>query len=114
MIRFLADENFNNHIIRGLRLKQPDIDIIKIQDVGLSGVDDADLITNVKTLFNNDHNNSAGFGVGKDLHYLKSHEGKLVDAKGVQSRYVRCYSNGNTGNQLNHWIEVDVYGLPVK
>ncbi|WP_200233194.1 DUF5615 family PIN-like protein [Thiohalocapsa halophila] len=40
MIRLLADENLNNNIVRGLRLRQPDIDLARVQDVGLSGADD--------------------------------------------------------------------------
>ena len=40
MLRLAADENFNNAIIRGLLRRKPDLDIIRIQDVGLSGVDD--------------------------------------------------------------------------
>ena len=83
-------------------------------DVIVQVADDADFITNVKTIFNNDHNNSSGLGVGQDLHYVETAEGKLIDAKGVQGRYVRCYSKGNTNNDLNHYIEVEVYGKPVK
>lgn len=40
MLRLGADENFNNDIIRGLLRRNPDIEIIRIQDVGLSGADD--------------------------------------------------------------------------
>jgi len=40
MIRFLVDENFNNHIIRGVKLRNSKIDILRVQDVGLSGEDD--------------------------------------------------------------------------
>jgi Domain of unknown function (DUF5615) len=40
MVRFLADENFNNQIVRGVLRQSPDIDIVRIQDVGLSGADD--------------------------------------------------------------------------
>ena len=76
--------------------------------------DDPDFITNVQTIFNNDLDNSSGQGVGNDMHYVETSEGKLIDAKGVQGRYVRCYSNGNTNNDLNHYIEVEVYGKPVK
>ncbi|MGC9524901.1 MAG: DUF5615 family PIN-like protein [Limnospira sp.] len=36
----MADENFNNNIIRGLLRRQPDLDIVRIQDVGLYGADD--------------------------------------------------------------------------
>jgi len=84
-------------------------------DVVAQVADDADFITNVKTVFNNDVDNSAGFGVGKDMHYTETAEGKLIDCMpGVQGRYVRLYSNGNTSNDLNHYIEVDVYGKPVE
>jgi len=39
-LRLAADENFNNDIIRGLRRRIPEIDLIRIQDAGLSGADD--------------------------------------------------------------------------
>jgi hypothetical protein len=62
------------------------------------------------TIFNNDHDNSAELGVGKDKHYVESNEGKLIDAKGVSGRYIRLYSGGNSSSDLNHYIEVEVYG----
>lgn len=71
---------------------------------------DPDFISNVTTVFNNDIDNSAGLGVGTDKHYTETSEGKLIDAKGVQARYVRLYSWGNSSNDLNHYIEVEVYG----
>ncbi len=40
MIQFLADENFNNQIIRGVLRQNPDVNILRVQDVELSGVDD--------------------------------------------------------------------------
>lgn len=40
MIRFLPDENVNGKIVRGLRARQPDVDMIRVQDTELSGVDD--------------------------------------------------------------------------
>jgi hypothetical protein len=51
-------------------------------------------------------------GSGKDPAYIETYEGKLIDAKGVKGRYVRLYSNGNTSNKLNHYIEVEVFGKP--
>ncbi len=81
-------------------------------DVVVQVADDPDFITNVTTVFNNDIDNSAGLGVGKDMHYTETSEGKLIDAKGVRARYVRLYSNGNTNNDLNHYIEVEVFGKP--
>ncbi len=83
-------------------------------DVIVQIADDPDFITNVQAVFNNDHDNSAGLGAGSDMHYVETNEGKLIDAKGAQGRYVRLYSNGNSNNELNHYIEVEVYGLPAK
>jgi len=83
-------------------------------DVVVQTADDKDMTENVMTLFNNDIDNSSGFGVGKDMHYVETSEGKLIDAKGTTGRYVKLYSKGNTNNDLNHYIEVAVYGLPVK
>lgn len=83
-------------------------------DVIVQISDDPDFINNVQTIFNDDIDNSSGQGVGKDMHYVETAEGKLIDAKGVQGRYVRLYSNGNTNNDLNHYIEVEVYGKPAK
>lgn len=40
MIRFLADENFNNQIVRGILRQNAQMNIVRIQDVGLSGFDD--------------------------------------------------------------------------
>jgi len=83
-------------------------------DVIVQISDDSNFIKGVTTVFNNDIDNSAGLGVGKDMHYVETAEGKLIDAKGVQGRFVRLYSNGNNNNDLNHYIEAAVYGTPVK
>jgi len=40
MLLLAADENFNNNIVRGLLRKNPSLDIVRIQDAGLSGADD--------------------------------------------------------------------------
>jgi hypothetical protein len=78
---------------------------------------DPDFITGVTTVFNNDLDNTAGVGIGTDMHYTETNEGELIDclSKGSpKGRYVRLYSNKNTSNDLNHYIEIDVYGKPVK
>jgi hypothetical protein len=81
-------------------------------DVVVQVADDPDFIENVRTLFNNDHDNSSGLGVGSDKEYWDTYEGKLIDAEGVVARYVRLYSHGNTADDQNHYTEVEVYGLP--
>lgn len=75
--------------------------------------DDPDFIFDVETVFNNDISNSLGLGIGSDYHYVETHEGKLVDTRGFTARYVRLHSNGNTFNEYNHYIEVEVYGKPL-
>ena len=40
MIKFATDEDFNNRILRGLLRRQPDLDMVRIQDTHLSGADD--------------------------------------------------------------------------
>jgi F5/8 type C domain-containing protein len=74
--------------------------------------DDATFAQGVQTVFNSDYENVSGQGAGKDLAYMESYEGKLIDAKGVKGRYVRLYTNGNTTNKLNHYVEVEVFGKP--
>ena len=44
MLRLLADENFNGDVVRGLLLRQPDLDLVRVQDVGLAGADDTEFL----------------------------------------------------------------------
>ena len=78
-------------------------------DVVVQASKDPDFIEST-TIFNNDHDNSAGLGVGKEKNYVEDAEGKLIDAKGVKGRYVRFYTNGNNANDLNHYIEAEIFG----
>jgi hypothetical protein len=82
------------------------------RDVVVQVSDDRDFAKGVTTVFNNDHDNSSKLGVGTDKEYIEVAEGKLFDPKGVKGRYVRLYSNGNTTNDLNHYVEVEVFGTP--
>jgi hypothetical protein len=41
MLAFLTDEDFNGHILRALRRQHPQLDIVRVQDVGLRQADDA-------------------------------------------------------------------------
>ncbi len=84
------------------------------RDVVVQVADDPDFVENVRTIFNNDQDNSSGLGVGKDREYFENYEGKLVDANGVKARYVRCYSKGSTDSALNAYTEIEVWGLPAK
>ncbi|HUT35499.1 MAG TPA: hypothetical protein VNE39_18570 [Planctomycetota bacterium] len=83
-------------------------------DVVVQVADDADFITNVRTIYNNDYDNSSGLGIGKDLEYFEGYEGRLMPCKGMVARYVRLYSKGSTANDMNHYTEVEVYATPAK
>lgn len=83
-------------------------------DVIVQVADDSDFLTNVRTIFNNDQDNAAGMGIGHDLNYIETYEGKLIDAKGMVGRYIRLYSNGNDTTALNHYVEVEAYGTPAQ
>lgn len=83
-------------------------------DVIVQVSNDPEFKTGVTTLFNNDDDNSAKFGVGKDPTYVEKNTGRLIPARQTVARYVRLYSAGNTANELNHYCEVEVYGRPAK
>jgi predicted nuclease of predicted toxin-antitoxin system len=44
MLRLLADENFNGEIVRGLLLRQADLDIVRVQETELVGADDPEIL----------------------------------------------------------------------
>jgi hypothetical protein len=83
-------------------------------DIIVQVADDADFIQNVKTIFNNDQDNTSGLGVGTDREYFETNEGKLINAKGAKARYMRFYSKGSTESALNEYTEIEVYGRPAQ
>lgn len=90
-------------------------DIPKIyRSVIVQAADDEDFTENVRTLFNNDRENSAGLGAGTDRQYFETFRGKTIDARGARARYIRLYSNGSTESKLNEYTEVEIYGRPAK
>jgi Domain of unknown function (DUF5615) len=44
LMKFIADENFKSAIVRGLLRQKPDCNIVRVQDVGLSGADDPTIL----------------------------------------------------------------------
>jgi hypothetical protein len=83
-------------------------------DVIVQVADDQDFLENVRTIFNNDQDNTSGLGVGTNKEYFETHEGKLIDAKGVKARFVRFYSKGSTESALNEYTEIEIHGRPAK
>lgn len=81
-------------------------------DVVVQVSDDETFSKNVHTVFNNDYDNSSGFGTGHDPAYIETYEGRLMPVDGLVARYVRLYSRGNTSDGMNHYVEVEVFGQP--
>ncbi len=84
------------------------------RDVVVQVSNDPDFIEGVQTVFNNDHDNSSGLGLGDAKEYWETFEGKLMRVDGATGRYVRLYSKGSTADDQNHYTEVEVFGLPAK
>jgi hypothetical protein len=75
------------------------------RDVIVQISDDPTFAKGVTTVYDNS-------AAGPDRPYIETYFGKLIDGKGTKGRYVRLYSNGNTTDKLNHYIEVEVFGKP--
>ncbi|MDD9265470.1 immunoglobulin-like domain-containing protein [Paenibacillus sp. GCM10023248] len=82
----------------------------KYHDVIVRLSNKSDFSSEVTTVFNNDTNNSAGFGAGSDTEYTETSAGKSISFNNTNARYVRIYSNGSTSNTNNHYVEVEVMG----
>jgi hypothetical protein len=69
MLRLLADENFNNDIVRGLQLRNPELSVIRAQDVGLiKAVDPAVLAwcaENDRIVLTHDRATMPGYAYGR-------------------------------------------------
>ena len=74
---------------------------------------DPDFAEGVVTVFNTDHDNSSGLGLGHDKAYVESYQGKLIDCKGFTGRYIRLYSRGSLRDDGNYYAEVEVHGRAV-
>lgn len=65
MIRFAADENFNNDILRAVWRVGPSLDIVRVQDTEASGFLDPDLLRRLarenRILLTHDVNTIPGF-----------------------------------------------------
>lgn len=84
-------------------------------DVIVQIANNSDFTENVKTLFNNDYDNSSGQDIGKDTAYYARWWGEIVDARGpdkngMETRYVRVHTNGGAAGEETKFVEIAVYG----
>ncbi|MEI7945189.1 MAG: hypothetical protein WCJ02_00765 [bacterium] len=80
------------------------------RDVVVQLSNDSGFTHGVVTVFNNDHDNSAGLGAGKEKEYIENNEGRCFPVEGVRARYIRFYSNGSTETPASRYTEIEVYG----
>lgn len=63
-----------------------------------------------RIVFNNDHDNTSGRGIGTDEAWVEANCGRAIQTHGARGRYVRLWSNGRNIDDTNQWIEVEVFG----
>src|SRR5690349_17855967 len=44
MLRLITDEHIHGKIVQGLRAREPTLDVVRVQDVGLSGAEDPTIL----------------------------------------------------------------------
>jgi predicted nuclease of predicted toxin-antitoxin system len=44
VLKLVSDENFNGDILRGLYRRRPELDVVRVQDVGLCAAPDSDVL----------------------------------------------------------------------
>src|SRR5713101_843900 len=69
MLRLASDEDVHDDIIRGLRRREPALDIVRVQDVGLDHTPDPIILewaaNNERVLLTGDLNTMVGFAWGR-------------------------------------------------
>jgi hypothetical protein len=111
MLILLADENFNNDIVRGVRRRLPQVEITTVQEEGLGGMSDPDLIewANARglILLTHDVNTVPGFA-NERLRNGKTHAGvfavpqELAVGSVIENLilYVECSEQTEWQNQI--------------
>ena len=65
MVRILTDNDFHGRIIRGLLRRRPGFDVIRVQDIGLAGAMDPEILVwaaeNDRIVATRDHNTMIGY-----------------------------------------------------
>jgi hypothetical protein len=83
---------------------------VVIKDVVVQISNDPEFKAGVTTLYNADTANKLGQGAGTDKLWVQTNHGRMINGKATKGRYVRLWSNGNTEDDFNRYIEVSVYG----
>lgn len=91
-------------------------------DVVVQISNDPHFESDVRTVFNNDEDNSSKLGIGKDREYVEDFQGHWIPIKTQKAQYVRLYSRGSsyvekdgsyTSYSYNEYAEVEVWATNV-
>jgi Domain of unknown function (DUF5615) len=81
MLRLLSDECFEGKIVRGLRRLRPDLDLVRVQEVGLQGKDDPEILawaaSQNRVLLTHDRQTVPGFAYAR-VHAAESMPGVFI------------------------------------
>jgi uncharacterized protein YjdB len=80
----------------------------KYHDIIVQLSNDPTFSSGVTTVFNNDNDGSAKWGVGTNSEYIETSSGLNITFNTVKARYVRFFSNGSTANSYNHYSEIEI------
>lgn len=85
------------------------------RDVIVQVCDENTFTKDMRTIYNNDQDETSKLGKGKDREFYEHNHGFRMDTRGknyegIRARFVRLYSRGNTDDAQNHYIEVEVIG----
>ncbi|NLG12990.1 MAG: FMN-binding protein [Lentisphaerae bacterium] len=87
------------------------------KDVIVQIADDPEMKENCRIVFNNDYDNSAGFGKGDDPTYFAGWWGELVDThnpegqhEGQKARYIRVFTSGGEAGEDTRFVEIAAFG----
>lgn len=87
---------------------------IVYNDVVVQVSNDPEFKEGVATIYNNDYDDSAGMGTGEQNSYVETNHGRIIETGGVTGQYVRSYTQGNSANEMNHYVEIEVWATPAE
>jgi predicted nuclease of predicted toxin-antitoxin system len=116
MLKFLSDENFNGDIVRGLFLRQPNLNLLRIQDVGLRELDDPAILNwaanNERILLTHDRATMPDFAYDRLLNGQQMSGVFLINDRMPTRQAIDELLLLNTCSQQEEWKGIVLY-LPL-
>lgn len=114
MIKLLTDENFEGDVLRGLLRRMPEIDVVRVQDVGLAATPDPTILAwaavESRVLLTHDRDTVPGFAYdrvragqpmpGVFLVCDQMSKGQAIDELLLA---IQCYGPDECKDQVHHF-----------